>query len=63
MKNANSYTEFVEYDDENLSHVSCGPHFGNKNDISGLSPDDSFEEYYRDRYIFNGFSFGLVLNS
>lgn len=59
MKNASSNIEFVEYNDEDLSHVLSGPKFGQIN--AADFDTDSFEKYYLDRYTFDGFSFKLLL--
>jgi len=59
MKNANSNVEFVEYNDNDLSHVLSGPVFGQPNSSDWNT--DSFERFYLDRYTFDGFSFKLIL--
>jgi hypothetical protein len=60
MKNASSYTEFVEYNDGDLSHVLSGPDYGQVAS-SDWTTDSSFEKFYLDRYSFNGFTFRLLL--
>lgn len=60
MKNASSNIEFVEYNDNDLSHVLSGPDFGQPT-CSDWSIDSSFEKFYLDRYTFDGFSFRLLL--
>lgn len=53
-------TKEVEYDDENIEHVSSGPDYGTSC-CDRWEESRSFELFYRDRYIFNGFSFRLIL--
>ena len=60
MKNASSISEFVEYNDEDLSHVLSGPDFGQPK-LSNWGTDADFEKFYSDRYTFSGFSFKLIL--
>jgi hypothetical protein len=60
MNASTTGVEFVEYDDEEISHVEAGPDYGNA-DVGRWGEYDSFESFYRDRYTFNGFFFRLIL--
>lgn len=53
--------EFVEYNDNEISHVEAGPDYGNA-DAKRWCESDSFELFYRDRYTFNRFFFHIILD-